>query len=91
MDAAMPAREILPGLGHALEVRVYRSAGSLHLDWWFDTRRLKRAEVAVLAEQFPVSLTELTQEAIASADPDDEMMADYEGFALVDLSSLDDA
>jgi phthiocerol/phenolphthiocerol synthesis type-I polyketide synthase E len=91
MDAAMPAREVLPGLGHALELRVYRSAGVLHLDWWFDTRRLQRAEVKALAEQFPVSLTELTQEAIASADTDDEMTADYEEFALVDLSSLDDA
>ena len=91
MDAAMPAREMLPGLGHALELRVYRTAGLLHLDWWFDIRRLQPSEVKMLAEHFPVSLTELTQEAIASADPDDEMMADYEEFALVDLSSLDDA
>jgi len=51
----------------------------------------RQTEVAVLAEQFLVSLTELTQEAIASANRDDEMMADYEDFALVDLSSLDDA
>ena len=91
MDAAMPAREMLPGLGHALELRVYRTAGLLHLDWWFDIRRLQPSEVKMLAEHFPVALTELTQEAIASADPDDEMMADYEEFALVDLSSLDDA
>ena len=91
MDAAMPAREMLPGLGHALELRLYRTAGLLHLDWWFDIRRLQPSEVKMLAEHFPVALTELTQEAIASADADDEMTADYEEFALVDLSSLDDA
>ena len=68
MDAAMPAREMLPGLGHALELRVYRTAGLLHLDWWFDIRRLQPSEVETLAEHFPVALTELTQEAIASAD-----------------------
>jgi hypothetical protein len=44
----------------------------------------------MMAEHFPVALTELTQEAIASADAEDEMTADYEEFALVDLSSLDD-
>jgi phthiocerol/phenolphthiocerol synthesis type-I polyketide synthase E len=86
MDAAMPAREMLPGLGHALELRVYRTAGSLHLDWWFDTRRLKRAEVAALAEQFPASLTELSREAIASIC---EPTAEFEEAVLVDLSALD--
>jgi phthiocerol/phenolphthiocerol synthesis type-I polyketide synthase E len=89
MDAAMPAREMLPGLGHALELRVYRTAGSLHLDWWFDTRRLKRAEVAVLAEQFPASLTELSREAIASDKRDGEATAEFEEAVLVDLSALD--
>ena len=68
----MPVRETLPGLGHALELRVYRTAGLLHLDWWFDTRRLQPADVKTLAEHFPVALTELTQEAIASAEQDDE-------------------
>jgi phthiocerol/phenolphthiocerol synthesis type-I polyketide synthase E len=91
MDPAMPAREMLPGLGHALELRVYRSAGLLHLDWWFDTRRLEPATVEELMEQFPVALTELIQEAIASTDSGDEMTSDYEEFALVDLSSLDNA
>ena len=90
MDAAMPAREMLPGLGHALELRVYRTAGLLHLDWWFDIRRLQPSEVKMLAEHFPVALTELTQEAIASAEQDGEITADYEEFALVDLSSLDE-
>ena len=70
----MPAREMLPGLGHAIELRVYRSSGLLHLDWWYDSpptrpsRRWKR-----LREQFPVALTELIQEAIASTDAGDEI------------------
>jgi phthiocerol/phenolphthiocerol synthesis type-I polyketide synthase E len=89
MDAAMPAREMLPGLGHALELRVYRTAGLLHLDWWFDTRRLQRSEVETLADRFPVALTELTQEVIASAGQDGETTAEYQEMALVDLSALD--
>jgi len=87
MDAAMPAREMLPGLGHALELRVYRTAGLLHLDWWFDTRRLHRSEVDTLAERFPLALTELTQDVIASAGQDGESA--YDELALVDLSALD--
>ncbi|OOK83899.1 phthiocerol synthesis polyketide synthase type I PpsE domain protein [Mycobacterium kansasii] len=38
----MPVRETIPGLGHAIELRAYRSGGSLHLDWWYDTRRIPR-------------------------------------------------
>ena len=53
MDAAMPAREMLPGLGHAIELRVYRSSGLLHLDWWYDTRRLERATVEALVRAVP--------------------------------------
>ena len=73
MDPAMPVREMLPGLGHAIELRVYRTSGLLHLDWWYDTRRLERATVAELMEQFPVALSELIQEAIASTDARGEM------------------
>ncbi len=89
----MPVREMLPGLGHALELRVYRTAGLLHLDWWYDTRRLdRRAPSKRCAEQFPVALTELTSEAIAaSPGAHGEMAADAGEFALVDLSSLDSA
>lgn len=65
VDAAMPVRETLPGLGHALQLRVYRTAGSLRLDWWYDTRRLDRSTVDELAEQFPLALIELTSEAIS--------------------------
>ena len=41
-DTAMPVREALPGLGHAVELRVYRTSGALHLDWWYDTRGSSR-------------------------------------------------
>ena len=89
MDAAMPAREMLPGLGHALELRVYRTGGLLHLDWWFDTRRLQRAEVKKLSAQFPMSLADLTREAIAAAEQEGEIAIDTEESVLVDLSALD--
>jgi phthiocerol/phenolphthiocerol synthesis type-I polyketide synthase E len=91
MDSAMPAREMLPGLGHALELRVYRYSGLLHLDWWYDARRMEQATVAALREQFPVTLIELIQEAVASTGAGGKITSDYEEFALVDLSSLDDA
>jgi phthiocerol/phenolphthiocerol synthesis type-I polyketide synthase E len=89
MDAAMPAREMLPGLGHALELRVYRTAGLLHLEWWFDLRRLQPSEVKMLAEHFPVALSELTQATVASRGQDGETTSEYEELALVDLSALD--
>ena len=41
-DMTMPVRETIPGLGHAIELRTYRSGGLLHLDWWYDTRRIPR-------------------------------------------------
>jgi phthiocerol/phenolphthiocerol synthesis type-I polyketide synthase E len=79
MDAALPVREALPALGHALELRVYRSAGVLHLDWWYDTRRIDAATVEALAAQLPAALAEL-----AVANEDQEPAED--DFALVDLS-----
>jgi phthiocerol/phenolphthiocerol synthesis type-I polyketide synthase E len=91
IDAAMPVREMLPGLGHAIELRVYRSSGLLHLDWWYDTRRVESATVEALMEQFPVALRELTEEAIVSTQAAADLTTDYEAFALVDLSSLDNA
>ena len=33
---SLPVREAIPGLGHAIEFRVFRTAGVLHLDWWYD-------------------------------------------------------
>ena len=64
-DTAMPVREAVPGLGHAVELRVYRSAGVLHLDWWYDTRRLGSSDVESLAQQFAATLMELTRQALA--------------------------
>ena len=94
MDVARPVRETLPALGHALELRVYRMAGLLHLDWWYDTRRLDAATVEALAAGFPVALTELTSEARASGDVHGGQAwaaaaTAGDDFALVDLSSFD--
>ena len=69
-DTAMPVREAIPGLGHAIELRVYRSAGVLHLDWWYDSRRLEPALAQSLAEEFPIALMELTREALAEDEID---------------------
>jgi phthiocerol/phenolphthiocerol synthesis type-I polyketide synthase E len=84
-DTAMPVREAVPGLGHAVELRVYRFAGAMHLDWWYDTRRLGPTAVESLADRFSTALIELTREAIA----EDEMDSGSEELALVDLSSTD--
>jgi phthiocerol/phenolphthiocerol synthesis type-I polyketide synthase E len=84
-DMAMPVRETIPGLGHAIELRVYRCAGVLHLDWWYDSRRLEPAAAASLAEGFSVALMELTREAIV----EDEIESAGAELALVDLSSMD--
>jgi phthiocerol/phenolphthiocerol synthesis type-I polyketide synthase E len=89
MDAAMPTRESLPALGHAIELRVYRVFGQLQVDWWYDIRRVERATVAALAEHFPIALDELTSAAISTADEDSEIAMAEDAFALVDLSSLD--
>jgi phthiocerol/phenolphthiocerol synthesis type-I polyketide synthase E len=84
-DTALPVREAIPGLGHAIEFRIFRTAGVLHLDWWYDTRRVDVATVQSLAGEFANALMELTREALA----EDEMDADNEELALVDLSSSD--
>jgi phthiocerol/phenolphthiocerol synthesis type-I polyketide synthase E len=82
-DTAMPVREALPGLGHPIELRVYRSAGALHLDWWYDTRRVEAAMAQSLAEGFSIALMELIREALA----EDEIESGSGELALVDLSS----
>src|ERR1700694_4888045 len=87
LDAAMPVRDKVPGLGHAIEVRAYRSSGVLHCDWWYDVRRLQRATVEALVEHFPIALTELVEEAIASSRADSELGGATEELALVDLSA----
>ena len=84
-DTAMPVREATPGLGHAVELRVYRTAGVLHLDWWYDTRRVEPPLAQSLAEGFSIALLDLTREAMV----EDEMESAGEELALVDLSSSD--
>ena len=88
-DTAMPVRETIPGLGHPIELRAYRSSDALHMDWWYDTRRLQRATVDALVQCFPLALTELIREAVASTRADDETGAAMEALALVDLSASD--
>ncbi len=79
MDPAMPARETLPAFGHAVELRVYRHAGVVHLDWWYDIRRMEPGTVEALMQQFPTALAELTSNAAPVED-------DMDNFTLVDLS-----
>lgn len=81
-DTAMPIRDALPGLGHALELRVYRTGGVLHTDWWYDSRRLGPTDVESFARQYSTALLEITREALAEEDSD----AAGDELALVDLS-----
>ena len=81
-DTAMPIRDALPGLGHALELRVYRTAGVLHLDWWYDSRRLGPTDVEAFARQFRSALLEIARDALAEEDADSAA----DELALVDLS-----
>ncbi len=81
-DTALPVRETIPGLGHAIELRVFRTAGVLHLDWWYDNRRVDAAHVQSLADGFSRDLLELIREALAA----DEMDSGSDEMELVDLS-----
>ncbi len=84
-DTALPVREATAGLGHAIELRVYRSAGVLHLDWWYDTRRVEPDRIAALADAFSSTLASLAREAIV----EDEMETASDELELIDLSSPD--
>ena len=84
-DAAMPVRETIPGLGHPLELRVYRHGGVLYLDWWYDRRRIEPAVAQSFAERFRTELIELARGAIA----EDETESSGDELELVDLSSVD--
>jgi len=66
-DGTIPTYETPPGLGYALELRIYRTGGQLHLDWWYDTTRFDRYTVEELTEQFPFALFEMTSDAAAPA------------------------
>lgn len=63
----VPVQETPPGLGHALEVRVYRAGGDVRIDWWYDTSRFEAYTIEELAEQFPLSLVEMTSDALSPA------------------------
>jgi hypothetical protein len=62
-DGTTPMYETPPGLGYALELRVYRTDGLLHLDWWYDTKRFDAYTVEELTEQFPFALFDITSDA----------------------------
>jgi hypothetical protein len=64
-DGTIPMYETPPGLGYALELRVYRTDGLLHLDWWYDSTRFDRYTIEELTEQFPLALFEMTSDAAA--------------------------
>jgi phthiocerol/phenolphthiocerol synthesis type-I polyketide synthase E len=81
-DTAMAVREAIPGLGHAVELRVYRSAGVLHVDWWYDTRRVESATAKSIADGYSIALMDLVRQAIA----EDESHSAGDELALVDLS-----
>ena len=68
-DTAMPVRETVPGLGHAVELRVYRAAGVLHLDWWYDTRRLDPT-AGFARPAFAATVVEFTREAVTEDEID---------------------
>ena len=63
-DTELAVRETLPGLGHAIELRVYRHSGVLHIDWWYDRRRVGSDTAEALAERFPTTLIGLIDEAV---------------------------
>lgn len=61
----VPMHETPPGLGYALELRVYRMDGMVHLDWWYDTCRFDAYTIEEMTEQFPLALFEMTSDAVA--------------------------
>ncbi|MET0896301.1 MAG: beta-ketoacyl synthase N-terminal-like domain-containing protein [Mycobacterium sp.] len=81
-DTESTVREAIPGLGHAVELRVYRSGGRLHVDWWYDARRIEPAAAESLAGGFRGAVADLIGEAIA----EDELDSADEELTLVDLA-----
>lgn len=67
-DTAMPVREAIPGLGHALELRAYRTGGVLYLDWWHDSRRIEESVVRAIADGFTTAVMDLVRAALAEED-----------------------
>lgn len=91
-DSERTVRDTPPGLGHAVEIRAYRLGGALHVDWWYDCRRVSETTIGAVVERFVPTLMGLLEEAIGGLVVDDEGADDVEALALVDLSAavLDD-
>jgi hypothetical protein len=60
---------------HALEIRIYREGGVMHLDWRYDSRQFASYTVQELTEQFPLALIELTSEAAPAVIGADDTVA----------------
>ena len=86
-DSERTVRETVPGLGHPLELRSYRHGGVIHLDWWYDDRRVSAATVGELAALLPATLIELLDSALIGDGDSDDSDAEDEALALVDLSA----
>ncbi|MEI7717737.1 MAG: condensation domain-containing protein, partial [Mycobacterium sp.] len=86
-DTELAVRAALPGLGHPIELRAYRYGGVLHVDWWYDHRRVSRSTLEALAESFPATLIGLIGEAVSGDQDNDDADAEDEALALVDLSA----
>jgi hypothetical protein len=69
----LPPAEMVSNRGHALALRVYRTGGLCHTDWWYDARRLDEGTVDELAEQLPLALIEVTSEATPPGRSDTHM------------------
>lgn len=82
-DTTLSVREAPPGLGHAIELRVYRAAGVLSVDWWCDTRRIDQEVATSLRDSFTSALLEVCRQAAA----EDETDSAGDDMVLVDLSS----
>lgn len=78
-DAAMPVRDTVPGLGHPVELRVHRSEGRLHLDWWYDARRVDAARIDALAAAVPDALGALARGSGPEVEDEDWDLVDLSG------------
>ena len=91
-DSEWTVRETPSGLGHPVELRAYRHRGVLHLDWWYDVRRVPAGTVDALAEQFPATLMQVIGQALLGDAGADDGDAEDDDFTMIDLSAavLDD-
>jgi hypothetical protein len=57
----VPQGEPAGARGHALDVRTYRQAGRIHLDWWYDGTRCGQDTVRELNDRALALLGRFTQ------------------------------